>query len=56
MGRRFHGKPTKWTLMIGYYTRSIKRAIEIAFWLFVLFLVIMGIIYAVPKIWHLALG
>jgi hypothetical protein len=38
-----------------YYQRFIKRLIVLALLGFVLFMVIMAIIWAVPRIWHWAL-
>ena len=49
-------KPTQTTKAVRYYTRSIKRAIVLIGWAFVLFLVIMGVVYIVPKIWTAVLG
>lgn len=39
-----------------YYARAIRRFISVTFWLFVLFLLVMGIIWAVPRVWYWALG
>ena len=39
-----------------YYVRAIKRLIILVVWLFIFFLVIMGIIYLAPKVWHLVFG
>jgi len=39
-----------------YYIRALKRITTVVFWLFILFLVVMAIIWAVPKVWHWALG
>ncbi len=35
-----------------YYIRMIKRITKLLIWIFVLFLIVMGIIWVVPRIWH----
>ena len=39
-----------------YYKRALKRFIWVVVYLFILYSVVMGIIWAAPKIWHWALG
>jgi hypothetical protein len=39
-----------------YWTRQSGRAIGLIIVVFILFLVIVGIIWAAPKIWHLVFG
>lgn len=39
-----------------YWARMIKRLTKLLFWLFILYLLVMGLIWAVPKIWQWALG
>ena len=55
-GRRGHRRPSREAETTRYYARAVKRIISVAFWLFILFLLVMGIIWAVPKIWSWALG
>ncbi len=49
-------KPSREANLSGYIARLIKRMSKIVFWLFILFLLIMAIIWAVPKVWNWALG
>lgn len=49
-------KGTKETRFIKYSTRRIKRLLKLTIWLFILFLLLMAIIWAVPKVWNLALS
>ena len=39
-----------------YYVRAIKRFIRLVAWVFILFVVIMIILWAAPKVWSWALG
>ena len=39
-----------------YFARALRRILRVTFWLFVLFLFIMFIVWAVPRVWHWALG
>ena len=41
---------------VKYWVRAIKRFIVLLFWALLLFLIIMGIVYIVPKIWSFALS
>ena len=49
-------KPTKEAYINRYIVRVIKRVTTIIFWLFVLFLLIMAIVWVIPKVWNWALG
>lgn len=49
-------RPSKEAIKSAYITRLIKRMSKNIFWLFILFLLIMAIIWAVPKVWNWALG
>jgi preprotein translocase subunit SecG len=49
-------KPSKESRKTKYYVRALKRISSVAVWLFILFCIVMFIIWAVPKIWHWALG
>ena len=40
----------------GHNVRAIKRVTNVVVWLFVLFLVVMFIVWSVPKVWYWALG
>ena len=56
MARRHGHKPSQEASTVRYYGRAARRLIWLIVWLFVLFLVVMGLIYIVPKIWHFVLG
>ncbi len=49
-------KPTKEALLTRYWARLIKRAIKVVLLLFVLFLIVMGVIWAIPRVLSWALG
>lgn len=49
-------KPTKEAYFNRYIVRMIKRITKIVFWSFILFLLVMAIIWLVPKIWSWAIG
>jgi hypothetical protein len=49
-------KQSKESKTTKYYVRAIKRISAVALWLFILFCLVMFIIWAVPKVWHWALG
>ena len=49
-------KPTKETKYVEYSIRRIKRYIKLTVWVFLWFLIIMGIIWVVPEVWNWALG
>jgi len=53
---RHKDKGTRETMYVKYTTRRIKRYTILTIWIFLWFLIIMGIIWAVPKVWRLALG
>ena len=53
MKRRRESKEARRTK---YYIRAIKRIIRLVFWLVLLFLIVMGLIYIVPKIWTFVFG
>ena len=39
-----------------YLVRVIKRLTKVASWFFILFLLVMAIVWAIPKVWNWALG
>jgi len=39
-----------------YYVRATKRIIKLITWLFVLFLIVMGVMFVAPKVWHFVFG
>ncbi|MFH1839871.1 MAG: hypothetical protein ABH849_01860 [Nanoarchaeota archaeon] len=39
-----------------YWVRALRRIARVVFWAFILFLLIMVVVWAVPKVWHWALG
>ena len=49
-------KPTREALFTRYLVRALKRIITVAAFAFVLFLIVMLIIWAAPRVWHWALG
>jgi len=49
-------KPSKESQKTGYYIRFTKRIIKLLIALFILYVVIIGIIWSVPKLWYWALG
>ena len=49
-------KLTKEAYINRYIVRAIKRITKVIFWLFILFLLIMAIIWVVPKVWNWALS
>jgi hypothetical protein len=49
-------KETKEAGHTKYYVRALKRITMVVGWLFVLFLVVMFVVWAVPKVWNWALG
>ncbi len=49
-------KPSKESLWMGYFRRLIKRVIKVVLSLFILFLIVMGIIWAIPRVMNWALG
>ena len=42
--------------LLEYSGRQVRRAIYLVVGLFVLFLIVMSVIWVVPKVWHWALG
>ncbi|MCX6741988.1 MAG: hypothetical protein NTX24_02315 [Candidatus Pacearchaeota archaeon] len=50
--KRHRHKPSKEAEKTRYYARAIKRIVVLLIWLFVLFVIVMGIIWGIPKIWH----
>lgn len=57
MSRRHHGlKQSKESKTTKYWVRAMKRIIKVLIWLFILFVIVMGLVYIVPKIWHFVLG
>lgn len=49
-------KGTRETRFIKYSIRRVKRWFTLVVWLFLLFLLIMGLIWVVPKVWNWAVG
>jgi len=49
-------KPTSEALLTRYFVRATKRMLSVLFYLFILFLVVMGLIWIVPKIWKMVIG
>jgi hypothetical protein len=54
--RRHHEKSSREAKATRYYGRAIRRFVSVLFWLFILFLLAMGIVWAVPKIITWAFG
>lgn len=52
---RMH-RPTRETSFVEYSVRRVKRYMRLTIWIFLWFLVIMGIIWVVPKVWNFVLG
>jgi len=53
MGKR---KSSKESRAMRYYVRAVKRFTTLAFWVFIAFCIVMGIVWAVPKVWNWALA
>ena len=49
-------KPTRESHFTKYLVRAIKRIAKVVVWLFILFLVVMGVIWVVPKVWKFVFG
>ena len=49
-------KPSKESLLTRYWVRLIKRVTKVVISLFVLFLIVMGVIWAIPRVLSWALG
>jgi hypothetical protein len=49
-------KPSREALATRYGSRAIKRMIGLLLWAFVLFLVAVGIIWTIPRVWQFAFG
>lgn len=57
--RRFRGrryKESREANKTKYYARAVKRLIRLCLWAFLLFVVVMAIIWAAPRVWNWALG
>lgn len=39
-----------------YYRRMLRRLIWLVIYAFILYVVVMAIVWAAPKVWHWALG
>lgn len=53
---KYKNKPTKESLLTRYWVRLIKRVAKVVFWLFLLFLIVMGVTWAIPRVLSWALG
>jgi hypothetical protein len=53
---RRRNRKTKSAAYMEYSVRQIRRVAFIVIGLFLLFVVIMGIIWAVPRVWNWAMG
>lgn len=49
-------KPSKEALRTRYYVRAVKRIVKLVWWLFVLFVIVMAVIWAIPRVLNWALG
>ena len=53
---KYEKKLSKEALLTRYWARLIKRVTKIVLLLFVLFLIVMGVIWAIPRVLSWALG
>lgn len=51
-----HGKKTQSASRLEYTVRQTRRVAFVVIGLFILFVIVMAIVWAVPKIWRWALG
>ncbi len=56
MAHRKHGRKTQSASYLEYSGRQIKRVGFVILGLFILFVIIMAIVWAVPRLWNWALG